>query len=156
MRFLSVLVATAFLLSTGCGDADQVSAPSLLPTQAPRPTATHRVRANLETGWWAEQGSNGVTSWDCSLPMPGWGDGAGAVPSLAQVLAADNSANVYVISLGAEDGIKKGDRFDVLRDGVRIGALEITDVQTKQAACIRSGAGTTPIDTGDNVIPAAK
>ena len=152
--FLPVL-----LLGAGCGDKEPTSAPREPAVEAPRdprPTETHNVRANLKTGWWAEQGSNGVTSWDCSLPTFSGRVASSALAERGQVLAADNSANVYVISLGAEDGIKTGDRFDVVRDGVRIGAVKITDVQAKQAAGIRSGGGTTPIGRGDTLVPAAR
>lgn len=51
-----------------------------------------------------------------------------------QILAADNDANVYVISLGAEDGVKVGFQYVVSRGSEYIGTIQINDVQNKKAA----------------------
>ncbi len=51
-----------------------------------------------------------------------------------QVLAADNKANVFVLSLGEEDGVKAGFTYIVSRGGEYIATVQITDVQAKQSA----------------------
>ena len=51
-----------------------------------------------------------------------------------QVLAVDGGANVAIISLGAEDGVRPGYRYTVSRGSQYIGMIEITDVQAKQSA----------------------
>ena len=51
-----------------------------------------------------------------------------------QILAADNKANVYVISLGEEDGVKPGFTYIVSRGGEYIATIQIDDVQAKQSA----------------------
>ena len=51
-----------------------------------------------------------------------------------QILAVDTAANVAIISLGAEDGVRPGFRYTVSRGSQYIGMVEITDVQAKQSA----------------------
>ena len=65
--------------------------------------------------------------------------GAGDVPMdqphhQGQILSVDNKANVAVISLGAEDGVRPGFRYTISRGSNYVGMLEITDVQAKQSA----------------------
>lgn len=65
--------------------------------------------------------------------------GAGDVPMDqpahdGQILAVDSGANVAIISLGAEDGVRPGYRYTVSRGSQYIGMIEITDVQAKQSA----------------------
>ena len=62
-----------------------------------------------------------------------------------QVLAADNKANVVVISLGEEDGVKAGFTYIVSRGGEYIATIQISDVQAKQAA----GSAIKDISKGD-------
>jgi len=51
-----------------------------------------------------------------------------------QILASDNKANVYVISLGEEDGVKPGFTYIVSRGGQYIATIQIGNVQAKQSA----------------------
>jgi peptidoglycan hydrolase CwlO-like protein len=51
-----------------------------------------------------------------------------------RVLAADNDANVVVISLGAEDGVERGYVYTVSRGTSFVGKLHITDVEAKKSA----------------------
>jgi hypothetical protein len=51
-----------------------------------------------------------------------------------QVLSADSAANVAVISLGSEDGVRPGFKYTVSRGSQYVAMIEITDVQAKQAA----------------------
>lgn len=51
-----------------------------------------------------------------------------------QVLSVDALANVAIISLGSEDGVRPGFRYTVSRGSQFVGMLEITDVQAKQSA----------------------
>lgn len=65
--------------------------------------------------------------------------GAGDLPMdqphhMGQILSVDNAANVAVISLGSEDGVRPGFRYTVSRGSTYVGILEITDVQAKQSA----------------------
>lgn len=50
------------------------------------------------------------------------------------VLAANDEANVVVISLGAEDGVKEGFQYVVSRGDKYVATIKIRDVQAKQSA----------------------
>ena len=84
--------------------------------------------------------------------------GAGDVPMdqpahLGQILDVDNEANIAVISLGAEDGVRAGFRYTVSRGSEYVAMIEITDVQAKQSAgrAIK-GLQKAPIQRGDRVM----
>ena len=51
-----------------------------------------------------------------------------------RVLAADGGANVVVISLGAEDGVKEGFEYRVSRGSNYVGRIRITNVESKKSA----------------------
>jgi hypothetical protein len=51
-----------------------------------------------------------------------------------RILAARNNDNVYVISLGAEDGVKPGFRYTVSRGDNYVAVIQIREVQSKQSA----------------------
>ncbi len=51
-----------------------------------------------------------------------------------KILSADNDANVYVISLGKEDGVEAGFQYIVSRGSEYIATIQITDVQAKKSA----------------------
>ncbi len=51
-----------------------------------------------------------------------------------KVLAVDNDANVFVMSLGKEDGVESGFQYIVSRGSEYIATIQITDVQAKQSA----------------------
>ena len=53
---------------------------------------------------------------------------------MGQILTVDNGANVAVISLGSEDGVRPGFRYTVSRGNQYVGLIEITDVQARQSA----------------------
>ncbi len=69
-----------------------------------------------------------------------WGTRPGAPPGTdqpmqtARVLAADNDANIVVINLGADDGVKTGYRFTISRGSTYVSQIEITHVEAKQSA----------------------
>ncbi len=69
------------------------------------------------------------------------------------VLMSDPSTNVAVISLGAEDGVRRGFRYTVSRGSQYVTTLEITDVEAKQSAG-RSvkDLQKSPIQKGDRVM----
>ena len=72
---------------------------------------------------------------DCVLYLPGQFPTARPQPThTGSVLAADAEANAYVISLGAEDGVKAGFVYIVSRNDQYVGMLSIDDVQAKQSA----------------------
>lgn len=84
---------------------------------------------------------------------PGEGAGSEQPMQTAKVLAADNEANIVVISLGSEDGVKAGFRYTVSRGNQFVATIEISTVQAKQAAGrvinnMRKGA----IAPGDDVM----
>jgi hypothetical protein len=65
--------------------------------------------------------------------------GAGDVPMdqpahHGQILSVDTEANVAIISLGSEDGVRPGFRYTVSRGSEYVTMIEITDVQAKQSA----------------------
>lgn len=70
-----------------------------------------------------------------------------------QILAADNSNNVYVISLGAEDGVKPGFQYMVSRGSQYVGQIVIDDVQNRKAAgrAVR-GMSKGSVQVGDTVL----
>src|SRR5262245_36351170 len=49
----------------------------------------------------------------------------------ARVLAADDSANVVVLSLGSEDGVKEGFRYTISRGNQYVGVVEVVRVEAK-------------------------
>ncbi len=51
-----------------------------------------------------------------------------------RILAANNKDNVFVISLGEEDGVKAGFQYIVSRGSEYIATIQISDVQAKQSA----------------------
>ncbi len=78
-------------------------------------------RANFELAAWRNRYPGGVV-------------GAEQPAQNGQINAANNSANVYVISLGAEDGVKAGFQYVVSRGGEYVATIQINDVQAKQSA----------------------
>ena len=74
------------------------------------------------------------------LQVEGMGAGGAGVPGVPQpahtgrILSADNGNNVYVLSLGQEDGVKIGYKYTVSRGSQFVAEIEITDVQAKQSA----------------------
>ena len=72
-----------------------------------------------------------------------------------KVLQADNEANIVVISLGSEDGVKAGFKYTVSRGSSFVAEIQITNVQTKSAAGkVLTGLGKTAVKTGDDVMTA--
>jgi DNA repair exonuclease SbcCD ATPase subunit len=72
-----------------------------------------------------------------------------------KVLQADNEANIVVISLGSEDGVKAGFKYTVSRGSSFVAEIQITNVQTKSAAGkVLTGLGKSPIKSGDDVMTA--
>ena len=55
-------------------------------------------------------------------------------PHAGQVLSANSSANVVVISLGAEDGVKPGFTYMVSRGSNFVADIQIDDVQAKKSS----------------------
>ena len=72
-----------------------------------------------------------------------------------KVLQADNEANIVVISLGSEDGVKPGYRYTVSRGSSFVAQIQITTVQTKQAAGkVMTGMSKGPVRAGDDLMTA--
>lgn len=97
-------------------------------------------RANFELQAWNDK-------------YPGGGIMGAAQPAHSgQVLAADNPNNVFVISLGAEDGVEKGFEYTVSRGAQYVATFVITDVQSKQSAAMAlKDLSKGPIQRGDTV-----
>ena len=74
-------------------------------------------------------------------------------PHSGQVLAADGSNNVYVISLGAEDGVKPGFQYTVSRGNEYVATIQIDNVQSKKSSgiAIRS-MSKSDVQVGDRVM----
>ena len=69
-----------------------------------------------------------------------------------RVLAVDNDANVFVISLGEEDGVKSGFQYVVSRGSEYIATIQINDVQAKKSAGYAvKGLSKGPINRNDKV-----
>jgi hypothetical protein len=86
----------------------------------------------------------------------GGGTGGPGEPQPAQagkITAADPRANIVVISLGSEDGVKAGFRYVVSRGAAYVGTVEVTSTEAKQSAA-RSlrDLQKSEIRTGDDVM----
>ena len=70
-----------------------------------------------------------------------------------QILAADSINNVYVISLGAEDGVKPGYTYTVSRGNTYVAEIQIENVQSKKASgsAVPDMSQSTP-QVGDSVV----
>lgn len=69
-----------------------------------------------------------------------------------KILQADNEANIVVISLGSEDGVKTGFKYTVSRGSSFVAQIQITNVQTKSAAGrVLNGLSKTPVRPGDDI-----
>jgi hypothetical protein len=76
-------------------------------------------------------------------------------PTLSgRVMAADEAANVVVISLGEEDGVRVGFRYLVARGDQYVATLEVTKVEAKKSAAksLKDLQKSAP-RAGDTVIP---
>jgi hypothetical protein len=90
---------------------------------------------HLEERAWREARFPRPGTTDCVLYLPGRFPKAPPQPvHEGSVLAADAERNVYVISLGTEDGVEEGFVYIVSRDGAYVGLLTIDDVQARQSA----------------------
>jgi uncharacterized membrane protein YkoI len=70
-----------------------------------------------------------------------------------KVLQADNAHNIFVVSLGSEDGVKVGFKYTVARGNRYIGEIVIDRVEAKMASgsAVR-GMSTGEIQSGDDVM----
>jgi chromosome segregation ATPase len=84
-------------------------------------TANEEIeRKDFRLAWWSKR-------------FPG--AEAGDQPAhTGRVLAANGNANVFVISLGEEDGVKPGYQYIVARGSKYIATIQIDDVQAKQSS----------------------
>lgn len=95
-----------------------------------------------------------IQSWKDRFPNAGIVGPAQPAHS-GKVLAADGENNVYVLSLGAEDGVEKGFRYVVSRGNQYVATINITDVQSKQSAARAIGAlSKGKIRRGDTIMSA--
>jgi chromosome segregation ATPase len=86
---------------------------------------------------------------------PGIDKGAEQPAQTAKVLAADNGANIVVISLGAEDGVKEGFRYTLSRGSQYVATIQITNVQAKQSAGkVMTGMSKSAVVPGDDAMTA--
>jgi chromosome segregation ATPase len=71
----------------------------------------------------------------------------------AKILQADNAHNIFVISLGSEDGVRVGFKYTVARGNHYIGQIVIDRVEAKMASgSMVRGMSTGEIQQGDDVI----
>lgn len=74
---------------------------------------------------------------------------------LGQIIAVAPEGDLAIISLGAEDGVKRGHRLTVSRGNSFVGELEITRVEAKQAAGrISKAFAKGKVQRGDRVMSA--
>lgn len=71
----------------------------------------------------------------------------------AKVMAADNEANVVVISIGAEDGVKVGFTYTISRGNSYVATLKIMKVDAKLSSGSTS-LGKGPVQVNDDVMNA--
>jgi hypothetical protein len=70
-----------------------------------------------------------------------------------KVLAADNAMGLVVISLGEEDGLKRGYEYIVSRGSQYVATIKITDVQAKKATgSVVKGMQKSPVQANDTVM----
>lgn len=73
--------------------------------------------------------------------------------SPGKVLAADNAMGLVVISLGEEDGLKRGYEYIVSRGSQYVATIKITDVQAKKATgTVVKGMQKSPVQANDTVM----
>ena len=82
----------------------------------------------------AEPGTEGSTRRIARRPYGIDDDPLDQPDHAGEVLLVDAAANVTVISLGLEDGVRVGYRYVVSRGASYVALLEITDVQAKESA----------------------
>lgn len=86
---------------------------------------------------------------------PGIGVGSEQPAQQGKVLLSDNQANIVVISLGSEDGVKNGFRYTVSRGAGFVATIEITNVNAKQASGrVLTGMSKSPVQPGDDIMTA--
>jgi len=86
---------------------------------------------------------------------PGFGNGTEQPSQTGKVLLSDNQANIVVISLGSEDGVKNGFRYTVSRGASFVATIEITNVMAKSAAGrVLNGMSKSPVQPGDDLMTA--
>lgn len=86
---------------------------------------------------------------------PGIGNGTEQPSQTGKVLLSDNQANIVVISLGSEDGVKNGFRYTVSRGASFVATIEITNVMAKSAAGrVLNGMSKSPVQPGDDLMTA--
>jgi hypothetical protein len=81
--------------------------------------------------------------------------GGTAQPAISpgKVLAADNAMGLVVISLGEEDGLKRGYEYIVSRGSQYVATIKITDVQAKKATgTVVKGMQKSPVQANDTVM----
>jgi len=86
---------------------------------------------------------------------PGIGAGTEQPAQQGKVLLSDNQANIVVISLGTEDGVKNGFRYTVSRGASYVATIEITNAMAKSAAGrVLTGMSKSPVQPGDDFMTA--
>ncbi len=86
---------------------------------------------------------------------PGIGTGTEQPSQTGKVLLSDNQANIVVISLGSEDGVKNGFRYTISRGATYVATIEITNVMAKSAAGrVLNGLSKSPVQPGDDLMTA--
>lgn len=93
-----------------------------------------------------------VEGWRTRFPGAGGGAAQPAIPP-AKVLAADNSMDIVVISVGESSGVQRGFQYVVSRGNKYVATIKITDVQADKATgMVVKGLKAVAINPGDAVI----
>jgi len=83
---------------------------------------------------------------------PNGGPGSEQPMQAGKVLQVDNEANIVVISLGSDDGVKVGFRYTVSRGASYVAQIEVTSVEPKQSgARIDRRVSKGPVSPGDDI-----
>ena len=93
-----------------------------------------------------------VEGWRTRFPGTA-GGGVQPAVSPGKVLAADNAMGIVVISLGEEDGLKRGFEYIISRGNQYVATIKISDVQAKKATGqVVKGMQKSPVQANDTVM----
>jgi hypothetical protein len=123
---------------------------NLAAIQTSSKSAEEKLSATAEA---LRQANFELEAWRVS--QPGGGPGTVQPAQRGKVLVADAGANIIVISIGSEDGVKIGYRYTISRGNQFVATVEVTNVQAKQAAAKVILPGRVgPARAGDDIMTA--
>lgn len=104
-----------------------------------------------ETNRKSQEQAAELEAWRAAYPDVSKGNAQAAIPP-AKVLAADNTMDIVVISVGESSGVKRGNQYVLSRGNKYVATIKITDVQADKATgMVVKGMKQIAINPGDVV-----